>query len=112
MKRMGLLLKTAVIVAVVMAFIIPESAMEINDISHENIFLDGRDPPTIVINFAGNPDDMGGPYWRPPGESDILDEESEGMWRNGYYTNDSRQHENWIYINTTVFDADGIDEVL
>ena len=62
-------------------------------------------PPTITINFAGNLSDSGGPYWRPPGESDILDEAGEGVWSDGYYTNDSRQQEDWIYINTTITDA-------
>jgi hypothetical protein len=53
---------------------------------------------SIIINFVGNLGDKGGPYWRPLGETVNL----TGPWENGYYTNDSRQHENWIYINVTV----------
>jgi hypothetical protein len=52
----------------------------------------------ITINFAGNLSDKGGPYWRPPGESVAL----AGPWEKGYYTNDSRQQENWMYINVSV----------
>ena len=64
--------------------------------------------PTITINFAGNLSDLGGPYWRPSGESTAL----AGDWSNGYYTNGSRQHEDWIYINCTVYDSpDGVDKV-
>jgi hypothetical protein len=55
-------------------------------------------PLSITINFAGNLSDNGGPYWRPPGENVKLD----GIWSDGYYTNDSRQHEDWIYINLSV----------
>ena len=66
--------------------------------------------PNIIINFAGNMSDKGGPYWRPPGESDVLDEDNEGNWRDGYYTNDSRQHEDWIYINLTIIDDDGVND--
>ena len=69
-------------------------------------------PLSITINFAGNLSDRGGPYWRPPGESDKLDEAGEGIFRDGYYTNDSKQQEDWIYINTTVSAGDGtVDEV-
>ena len=53
---------------------------------------------TMTINFAGNLSDSGGPYWRPPGESVAL----AGDWSDGYYTNDSRQQEDWIYINLTI----------
>lgn len=59
-------------------------------------------PPSITINFAGNHSDKGGPYWQPPGESTAL----SGANLEGYYTNDSRQHEDWIYVNTTVVDAE------
>ncbi|MCK4256722.1 hypothetical protein KAX35_07525, partial [candidate division WOR-3 bacterium] len=52
--------------------------------------------PTVAIKFAGNTGDSGGPYWRPPDETDILDEAGEGIWRDGYYTNNSRQTEGWI----------------
>jgi hypothetical protein len=64
-------------------------------------------PPKITINFAGNLSDRGGPYWRPPEESDPL----MGVWSDGYYTNDSRQQENWIYINLTVTDDTEVGEV-
>lgn len=60
--------------------------------------------PSVNINFAGNLSESGGPSWRPPGETDILDEAGEGIWRDGYYTNDSRQQEDWMYINLTVVD--------
>ena len=57
--------------------------------------------PTVVINFAGNLSDSGGPYWRPPGELTQL----TGVWSDGYYTNDSRQSEDWMYINCTITNA-------
>lgn len=76
-------------------------------IGFEYVEADEEDhtPPSITINFAGNLTDSGGPYWKPPGESTILDIGSQGNWRNGYYTNDSKQHENYIYINLTITDA-------
>ena len=61
-------------------------------------------PPVITINYAGNLSDSGGPYYIPPAESGIHTE-------NGYYTNDSRQSEDWIYINLTVTDAYGVSHV-
>ena len=61
--------------------------------------------PTITINFAGNLSDSGGPYWQPPGESQNLSNHNIVEWREGYYTNDSRQIENWIYINCTITNA-------
>jgi hypothetical protein len=60
-------------------------------------------PLSITINFAGNLSDKGGPYWQPPGENVKLD----GVWSDGYYTNDSRQHEDWIYINLSVLHPTG-----
>lgn len=51
----------------------------------------------LIINFAGNLSDSGGPYWRPPYELVQL----TGTYSDGYYTNDSRQHESWIYIHIT-----------
>ena len=57
-----------------------------------------QSPPEIIINFAGNPGDLGGPYWTPPGETLPL----LGDFSQGYYTNDSRQKEDWIVINITV----------
>lgn len=60
-------------------------------------------PLSITINFAGNLSDKGGPYWQPPGENVQL----EGVWSDGYYTNDSRQHEDWIYINLSVLHPTG-----
>jgi len=114
MKKMKILLKTIILGVVILAFITPESAINTYNISsYDNIqlILKDGDPPTIIINFAGNLSDLGGPYWRPPGEDYVLDNESEGDWRDGYYTNDSRQHENLIYINLTVNDTSGVDEV-
>ena len=63
-------------------------------------------PPVVTINFAGNPGEKGGPYRLPPNE-----------WPNatyagsGYYTNASKQSENWIYVNCTVVDTDGVSSV-
>jgi len=57
--------------------------------------------PTIIINFAGNLSDSGGPYWRPPGETIAL----SGDWLDGYYTNSSHQQEDWIYINCSITNA-------
>jgi len=60
-------------------------------------------PPSINNNFAGNPGDLGGPYFIPEADSPAAD---------GYYANDSFQQEDWIYINCTVDDNDvGVDEV-
>jgi hypothetical protein len=57
-------------------------------------------PPSVTINFAGNMSDKGGPYYRPP-------EEGPGSpnCEDGYYTNDSKQQEDWIYINCTIIDV-------
>jgi hypothetical protein len=60
-------------------------------------------PLSITINFAGNLSDKGGPYWQPPGENIQLD----GVWSDGYYTNDSRQQEDWIFINLSVLHPTG-----
>lgn len=60
--------------------------------------------PSITINFAGNLSDSGGPYYVPPAENPPHAE-------NGYYTNDSRQSEDWIYINVTASDESGISHV-
>jgi hypothetical protein len=57
-------------------------------------------PPSIQINFAGNLLDSGGPAWLPP-ESDGI-----GLTQEGYYVNDSLQHEPGIYINLTVMDLE------
>jgi len=58
--------------------------------------------PLVTWNFAGNPGDNGGPSWNPSiddGESIALE---GGEWEHGYYTNDSHQQENWIYMNISV----------
>jgi hypothetical protein len=60
-------------------------------------------PPTITLNFAGNTGDLGGPYYRPPGETWKLTNNT--AWAKGYYTTNSKQSEAWIYINLTVNDA-------
>ena len=57
--------------------------------------------PSITINFAGNLSDTGGPKYQPPGETIQL----SGDFSDGYYTNNSRQHEDWIYINCTITNA-------
>ena len=59
-------------------------------------------PPTITLNFAGNPNDKGGPYYLP-GTSTVAPE--------GYYTNDSFQQEKWISIKCSAMDNVGIDKV-
>ena len=59
-------------------------------------------PPVVTINFAGNLGDTGGPYWQPPGETTPL----TGAFANGYYTNNSRQREQWMYVNLTVTDPE------
>ncbi|EMR73342.1 protein of unknown function (DUF2341) [Thermoplasmatales archaeon SCGC AB-539-N05] len=57
--------------------------------------------PTITINFSGNLSDKGGPCCIPPDDSPATD----GECLDGYYTNDSRQHEDWMYINCTITNA-------
>ena len=57
--------------------------------------------PEITINFAGNLSDSGGPYWRPPSTNEVLTYE-------GYYTNNSQQQEDWIYINCTITNATSV----
>jgi hypothetical protein len=64
-------------------------------------------PPTITINFAGNPNDHGGPYYQPPGESTQL----TGAFAEGYYTNDSMQVEDWIFINISIASDSTVDFV-
>ncbi|MFH1101974.1 MAG: thrombospondin type 3 repeat-containing protein [Methanobacteriota archaeon] len=54
-------------------------------------------PPIITINFAGNTNEKGGPYYIPP-----LEYNGGILCPNGYYTNDSHQHEQWMFINITV----------
>ena len=85
----------------------------IADIDQEQMLMQFDDSlPTLQINFAGNLSDLGGPHWMPPGESQNLTSHDVIEWRNGYYANDSRQQEDWIYINVTVSDTDGVEGVL
>lgn len=65
----------------------------------------GPGGPIINITFAGNLSEKGGPYDVPYtfGGSLLADA--------GYYANDSMQSENWIYINCSVNDTDGVDGV-
>lgn len=60
--------------------------------------------PNVVINFAGNLDESGGPAFSDTGCSINADE--------GYYTNMSMQEEGWMYINCTITDNGhaGIDD--
>ena len=97
---MKIIQKYSIIIVFITLFIILFST-EIFAISN-NSFSINKSNIEITINFAGNLSDFGGPYWRPPGEDDALDEPSEGTFRDGYYTNDSRQHEDWMYINISV----------
>ena len=83
-----------------------------NDKNDRSFFSNYQDtnPPDIAINFAGNPFDNGGPYWAyittPNGQLE------EGVQASkGYYTNDSSQQENWMYIGVTVADESTIDHV-
>jgi hypothetical protein len=62
--------------------------------------------PDITINFAGNLSDSGSPYWRPPDETWKL--ENDSQWANGYYVNNTKQKEDWIYINCTITDATSV----
>jgi len=60
-------------------------------------------PPSIdLLDFAGNPDDSGGPHYLPGTSTAAPD---------GYYTNDSHQEEDWILIQCTVTDDAGVLEV-
>jgi hypothetical protein len=81
---------------------IPDPDTWRNDTWHFTTGSGDTTPPTITINFAGNLSDSGGPYYRPPGESTAL----SGVFVDGYYTNDSKQQEDWMYINLTVADAE------
>lgn len=58
--------------------------------------------PTIIVNYAGNPSEIGGPYYRPPGEATPLTGDYAQV---GYCTNDSYQYDGWMYINCTITDA-------
>jgi hypothetical protein len=60
--------------------------------------------PSVIINFAGNLAEEGGPLCRPPTEDYAL----SGIWSDGYYTNDSRQTENWMFINVTATNANTV----
>jgi parallel beta-helix repeat protein len=122
MKKMKMLFEAMIVVAIVSALMTPESAIKMNDrifdIHTKNIFDDAIQPtlvdnipPSITINFAGNLGDNGGPYWQPPGESVSLVNHTVEKWQDGYYTNDSRQHEDWMYINVTVNDTGSVAEV-
>ena len=66
-------------------------------------------PPEITINFAGNPNDIGGPYFIP-GKENLS---SNGPYcPDGYYADGSMQQEDWIFINCTVSDPGGVDNVV
>jgi hypothetical protein len=119
MKKRTLLsrrnLTLGVLFLVIAASITPGINGEIQTVAQDGRKPDGgksrpgdTTPPDIILNFAGNPGDDGGPYWRPTNESVPL----QGPWANGYYTNDSRQFEHWMYINATIHDASpGVDTV-
>jgi len=64
--------------------------------------------PDITINFAGNPGDFGGPYYQPPKESGTAADKAD----DGYYTNNSKQTEDYIFINiSAVDDESGVTDV-
>lgn len=80
------------------------------DFMKAKIFYSTTSFPEVYINFVGNLSDSGGPYWNPTngtGEETVL----SGVWSDGYYTNNSYQHEKWIYINATVNDSSDIEHV-
>ena len=70
------------------------------------------EPLTIIINFAGNLSDSGGPYWRPfANDTDPIDGDDvalTGIWSDGYFVNNTKQQEEGMYINCTVTDATGV----
>jgi parallel beta-helix repeat protein len=103
----------AIIVLFIGLSVVPQTGSVENDISNGISFFSNyqdTNPPDITINFAGNPFDNGGPYWAyittPNGQ---LEEGVQAS--NGYYTNDSSQQENWMYIGVTVADESTIDHV-
>lgn len=65
-------------------------------------FEDGT-PPEVRIRFAGNPGDWGGPYYEPPFESG---NDYKIYPTNGYYTNSTKQTEDYIFINVSVLDPE------
>jgi len=75
-------------------------------VQHPNVRADAL-PPVVRINFAGNLSDSGGAYWSQWNETTAY----AGAWGNGSYANDSRQSEDWMYINCTVSDGDGVANV-
>jgi len=77
---------------------------ELWDFQYGNTTTDST-PPSVVINFAGNLSDHGGPAWRPPEYNQVI-LEGHPVWGEGYYTNDSCQIEEGITINVTVTEPD------
>lgn len=62
-------------------------------------------PPNVTINFAGNLSDSGGPYYKPPYEDDA----NYTLYpTGGYYANDSRQSEEFIYVNVSANETNNI----
>jgi hypothetical protein len=59
----------------------------------------------VQVHVAEDPGD-GGPYWMPPGESS-----GYGLAADGYYTNDSRQQEDWIEIHVEATDQHPVTSV-
>ena len=87
--------------------VLPELEFHMKYVQFNDTTVGDTTPPEIIINFAGNLSDSGGPFWRPPGESTAL----TGVWSDGYITNDSRHSENGTYINLTVTDDTGVGAV-
>jgi len=67
------------------------------------------DPPVVVLNYAGNLSNLGGPWWRPPGYTGSQTIQLSGAWSDGYMINDSVQRGDYIYINATITDTDGVN---
>ena len=64
---------------------------------------------SVTINYAGCYSDWGGPYYVPPTER-TSQQVLNGRFLNGYYTDHSKHHEDYMYINSTVIDYEGINK--
>lgn len=64
-------------------------------------------PPTINIAYVGNISDEGSPHYVPPSESTTF----AGAYTEGYYVNDSNQHEDWFLCRAQVTDDESVNKV-
>ena len=112
-EKMKISLKTLTVIIVFLSFVAPLSAI--------NSTID-ETPPSIIILFAGNMDDLGGPYWLPPTEDISLEggqgypklreEPPELDFSEGYYTNNTEQDEDWMELYLIVNDPSGVEAVI